>query len=260
MKKIVAIGGGENGRAKKDGTKYPYETAPMDKEIIKLTGKEKPNFLLIAHSQPLEWQQGYFDTMKAIYGGIYGCDCKDLKSDLLVDRNAVQQLIDWADIIYEGGGNTVTMVKLWKDSGFDKILKKAWEDGKVMCGVSAGANCWFTAYNTDAIKIQTGDDNAPMGSNYGLDFLNGYFVPHCDEPERIASAKVALKENGLKGFYISNCAALAVVDDNYKLILSDGSYHGIEAYGKVACWKDGEYAEKDILPLEEYAPLKNLYI
>ena len=41
-KKIVAIGGGENGR-EKNGIKYPYETAPMDKEIIKLTGKEKPN-------------------------------------------------------------------------------------------------------------------------------------------------------------------------------------------------------------------------
>ena len=36
-KKIVAIGGGENGRIKNDGKRSPYETGPMDREIIKLT-------------------------------------------------------------------------------------------------------------------------------------------------------------------------------------------------------------------------------
>lgn len=35
------------------------------------------------------------------------------------------------------------MIKLWKENGFDKVLRNAWENGKVMCGVSAGANCWF---------------------------------------------------------------------------------------------------------------------
>lgn len=42
MGKIVAIGGGENGH---HNTKY--ETAPFDKEIIRLTGKQNPNFLFI---------------------------------------------------------------------------------------------------------------------------------------------------------------------------------------------------------------------
>ena len=38
-RKIVAIGGGQNGRLKPDGTRFPYETMPMDKEIIRLTEK-----------------------------------------------------------------------------------------------------------------------------------------------------------------------------------------------------------------------------
>ena len=72
-KKIVAIGGGENGRVKSDGTQTPYETGPMDQEIIKLTGKEHPNFLFLAHSQlqSLDVQDIYFQTMKNIYGGKY---------------------------------------------------------------------------------------------------------------------------------------------------------------------------------------------
>ena len=108
-KKIVAVGGGENGRLKSDGTRtmYPYELEKMDKEIIKLTKKEHPNFLLIAHSQPLERQEVYFQTMVDIYGKLYNCHCKDLKSNELNDKNKVKELIDWADIIYEGGGDTL---------------------------------------------------------------------------------------------------------------------------------------------------------
>ena len=33
-KKIVAIGGGENGRSGPNGMRYPYELANQDKEII----------------------------------------------------------------------------------------------------------------------------------------------------------------------------------------------------------------------------------
>lgn len=36
-KKIVAIGGGENGRIDNSGNKLSYETDTIDKEIIKLT-------------------------------------------------------------------------------------------------------------------------------------------------------------------------------------------------------------------------------
>ena len=64
-KKIVAIGGGQNGRIKEDGTCTPYETEPMDKEIVKLTNKENPNFLFLAHSQETEKaQEEYFETME----------------------------------------------------------------------------------------------------------------------------------------------------------------------------------------------------
>lgn len=64
-KKIVAIGGGLNGRKKDDATYEPYETGQIDKEIIRITGKEKPNFLFMAHAQDTEeGQEKYFETMK----------------------------------------------------------------------------------------------------------------------------------------------------------------------------------------------------
>ena len=45
MGKLVAIGGGKNGRIKSDGTQDPYETKEIDEEIVRLTGKENPKFL-----------------------------------------------------------------------------------------------------------------------------------------------------------------------------------------------------------------------
>lgn len=50
-KKIVAIGGGENGRTTFSGVKMPYELREIDTEIIRLTGKKTPNFLFLGHSQ-----------------------------------------------------------------------------------------------------------------------------------------------------------------------------------------------------------------
>lgn len=50
IKKIVAIGGGENGRFLENGTRTLYETEIMDKEIIRLTKKKKPNYLFINHA------------------------------------------------------------------------------------------------------------------------------------------------------------------------------------------------------------------
>ena len=66
-KKIVAIGGGLNGRRLDDGTYDPYETGQMEQEIIKITGKEKPNFLFIAHTQStVEAQDKYFVTKRNV--------------------------------------------------------------------------------------------------------------------------------------------------------------------------------------------------
>ena len=256
-KKIVAIGGGENGRLGSDGIRFPYETGNQDKEIIRLTGKEHPNFLLIAHSQPLERQEGYFQVMVDIYEKKYGCVCKDLKSDKLMDKEYVQSLIDWADIIYEGGGNTLDMIKLWKETGFAETLRKAWEDGKVMCGVSAGANCWFKECSSDSLKIKYGDDQPLIGMEC-LGLIDGLFVPHCDAPGRLENVKELLKTSDQIGLSMSNCTALEIIDDQYRLIISDASYHNIEAFGLKSYWEDGEYLEEKLDTSLEFKSLSDL--
>lgn len=263
MKKIVAIGGGENGRPKSldknDGSKYPYELEKQDREIVNLTNKEHPNFLFLAHSLPTsEKQEIYFKIMVDIYEKRFGCICKDLKSDKLNDKEYVQNLVDWADIIYEGGGNTLDMIKLWKETGFDKILRKAWEDGKVMCGVSAGAICWFKECSSDSLRIKYGEDQ-PLISMECLGFMDGIFVPHADEGDREETAKEFLKNTDQIGILVSNCTALEIIDDKYRLITSDASFHNIKAYAKKAYYKDNEYIEEYIDDSDEFKDLSELY-
>lgn len=257
-RKIVAIGGGENGRLKPDGTRKPYETGVIDQEIVRLTGKDQPNFLFLAHAQAdsLERQQSYFEAMWDIYGWRYGCKCKDLKSDKLTDIEYVKELVDWADIIYEWWWNTITMLELWKQTGFDQILRTAWENGKVMCGLSAWWNCWFNKCSSNAWANQS------LVWVDCLWFVNWLFVPHADESGRQESVKELLvKEQNEIWLLLSNCAALVVVDDKYKLITSpEAVNHWLErAFWKKTYWEDGNYFEVDIKELSELRGLDELY-
>ncbi len=256
-RKIVAIGGGSSGRVYEDGTTEPYETGPMDREIIRLTGKEHPNFLFIAHASLPERQITYYATMKDVFGGMYGCPCKDLKPDRLGDEALVRELIDWADIIYEGGGNTLDMIKMWKETGFDQILRGAWESGKVMCGLSAGANCWFRECSSDSLQIKFGPDQPLIGMDC-LGFIDGLYVPHADEPGRAENVKDLLKTSDQIGLSMSNCTALEIIDDQYRLITSDGSLRGIEPYGLKSYWENGEYLTQKLEISEEFKPLSSL--
>lgn len=258
-KKIVAIGGDSNGRRHEDGTYSVYETGPMDKEIIRITGKPSPNFLFIAHSQASEKAQDeYFFTMKKIYEGRYGCNCKHLKSKDLLDTNKVDKLLNWADIIYEGGGNTLDMIALWKETGFDKSLKSAWENGKVMCGVSAGANCWFTKCSSDSLQIKYGKDQ-PLICLDCIGLVDGLFVPHCDIPGRSDNVKELLKQSTQIGLSISNCCALEIIDDKYRLITSTPlADHDFKPYGLKTYWENNEYIIKQIDDSPNFKPLTEL--
>ena len=151
--------------------------------------------------------------------------------------------MDWADIIYEGGGNTLDMIELWKNTGFDKILYNAWNEGKVLCGLSAGADCWFEACSSDSLQIKFGPDQ-PLISMDCLGFLEGFFVPHCDEPGRTETAKEFIKEKDMIGLFLSNCSALEIIDDTYRVIYGTPADKTFKPYAIKAYWQDGKYVEE----------------
>ena len=54
------------------------------------------------------------------------------------------------DVVYVGGGNTENMLAVWRVHGVDRALRRAWEAGTVMTGLSAGSLCWFETGTTDS--------------------------------------------------------------------------------------------------------------
>ena len=47
------------------------------------------------------------------------------------------------DMIYVGGGSVISLLGTWRAHGLDHVLRRAWEAGVIMCGLSAGSLCWF---------------------------------------------------------------------------------------------------------------------
>ena len=257
-KKIVAIGGGSNG-VYKDGYNEPNTNAPIIKEIINLTGKKNPTFLYIAHTMPssILLQKIYYSEFKDMVNKLYDCDCLFLSTNDIKNPEYAKLVVDMSDIIYEEGGNTKIMMYMWEKYNFDSILKNAYESGTVMSGLSAGANCWFKKCSTDSLSESYGGDE-PFTTMDCLGFHEGFFVPHCDESERIKTAKAFLKENNMVGFYVSNGAALEIVDDKYRILSGTPEYFATKPYAKKAYWDNDEYFEEPLDMSKEYKDVQQL--
>lgn len=251
--KIITIGGGENGRFLSDGTRTAYETEIIDKEIVQLTNKRNPNFLFLGHALNFseEFEESYYNVMKNIYENKFNCNCKILKAKDLNDINKVKELIDWSDIIYEGGGETTSMINLWYNKGFDRVLFEAWQDGKVISGISAGAVCWFHSCNSDFINKDS--DQTGFKEVNCLNWINLFITPHCNEVGRKESTKIQLKKNNLIGILLSNCCAIEIIDNKFRIIKSSNNAYALKGY-----WKDDEYFLEKIDNFDTYSNLSEL--
>ena len=154
---VIAIGGGHIGGDFFDPQNHSCTTTGIDRKIIAMARERKPegtlNVLFIPTA--LQDDSSYCDAFK----GHYKCLDKDLSvSNLLLYSNpsqdAIKEAVKQADVIYVGGGSSVKMLEKWKEVGLLPILKQAHNDGKILSGLSAGANCWFRWFGTDSYVSQ----------------------------------------------------------------------------------------------------------
>jgi aminopeptidase N len=197
-KQIIAIGGGGFGRNPGDGVIEQY--------ILDQTGKEKPNicFIPTATGDNEAYKVNYYSTFSKL-------DCNPIHLDFFKRTPDLEQLIPQQDAIFVGGGNTKSMLAVWKDWNLDKLLKDAYEKGVVMSGVSAGANCWF-----ERAVVDSWEEDLRVIDSMG--FVKGNCCPHYDEePQRRPSVKKFLEDGIVDSFYSveGNCALHIKNDDEY---------------------------------------------
>ena len=161
IRRIAAIGGG--------GFLMDDTSLRQERWLLSLTRQSRPAVLFLgtAGGDGVVGQAKFFRAFTQL-------DCRS--STLLffpydMRRDYGQTVLD-ADLVYVGGGNTPAMLAVWREFGFDAALRKAYDAGTVMAGISAGANCWFENYVTDSVP--------GGGVRPGLGWLPGCFCPHLD--------------------------------------------------------------------------------
>ena len=212
-KYLIAIGGGEI----KNKT-----TLKIDEYIANLAkihaGEKRANALFFGTAS--HDSMPYFNSFRKTYTSVF-----DIKAEvgLLVygemDMQKIADKIAAADCIYVGGGDTVFMLDLWKQKGVDKLLIDAYNRGTILCGLSAGAICWFSDMYTD-YEIMRGT-SAEYSLHKGLGLIDGLITPHYNEREKDFT-ETFVNSRFKKAFAVENDAAIVFKNGEIERSLSSG--------------------------------------
>lgn len=218
---------------------FPYGSGQNKifiKEIIKLTGKERPKICFLptasgdSERNIIRWYELVHDlsvepSVQRVWISSY---------DQTV---SFEEILLGMDAIVVGGGNTLNMMAIWKAQGIDIVLKKALEKGIVLAGGSAGSLCWFDNGTTDSRPIK-------LSVVEGLGFLPYSNCPHYDSEEYRRPLYHQNIENGIfKAGY--------AMDNNTGIIFKNGEpFKVVSTDEKSNCYfvslKDGKVVEEKL--------------
>jgi peptidase E len=137
--------------------------------FLRQTRKRKPRVLYIGTATG-DSEMGRL----RFYAGFSQFDCTPAHLSLFTRTpRDLESFVFESDAIFVGGGNTRSMLAVWRDWGLDALLRTAWEHGVVLGGGSAGSICWFEHGITDSIA-------GPLTAMPCLGFLPGSNCPHYD--------------------------------------------------------------------------------
>lgn len=214
-KRIIAIGGGELKNR---------ETLEID-EYIANEAKDKAGerramglFLPTASHDCMP----YYNTFHKVYTGIF-----DIKTDVVLtvnrafDLEKIKGKFEKADFLYVGGGNTVFMIEEWKRTGILTLIREAYDRGVILCGLSAGAICWFEEMYSDSVV--EGDYKMWQG----LGFVKGKISPHYNE--RTLDFDEIVRYNKWQAWGLENASALELLNGEPKKALGTGKVWRLDA-------------------------------
>jgi len=175
LRQIIAIGGG--------GFIADPENPLLDLYVLAQARAKVPSVCYIGTAT------GDSDRLVSRFYSAYSrLKCRPTHLSFFERTPDVFDLLMRQDVIYVGGGNTKSMLAVWRDWNLPAVLHAAWKSGTVLSGVSAGAICWFDQGITDswADVLHT----MPC-----LEMLPGSCCPHFDsEPDRRPSVHALVAE------------------------------------------------------------------
>ena len=135
--------------------------------------------------------------------------CIPTHLSLFHDRDVedLDAFFDVTDVVYVAGGNTASMLAVWRAHGLDRVLaERAAARDFVVGGASAGGMCWFDAGFTMSFGPLT-----PLHD--GLSWFAGSFCPHAQQPGRLDAYAAVIRDGSLApGWALDDGTALHLVN------------------------------------------------
>lgn len=197
------------------GRRSDVEYGPLAAYAVELSGVEgRPS---IGYLATASGDQKARIAERAEAARLRGWDFNPLTTFMMPNVDDPEDYLLSQDVIWVDGGSVVNLLALWRAHGIDEIMRKAWEAGIVLAGVSAGSMCWHLGGATDSfgpeLRRQTnGLGFLPYGNgvHYGVNPLRrqliGEMVGDGTFPEAYSS------ENGI-GLVYRGTELVEVVSD-----------------------------------------------
>jgi dipeptidase E len=202
---IIALGGG--------GFSDSPDNLLLDEYILLQANKAKPKILFLPTAGG-----DHEDYIEKFYRSYKKFNCKPSHLSLTkktYSYKRLEQLVLSQDVIFVGGGSPRFLMQVWRKCGMDKIIKKAWKQGIILSGMSAGAICWYE----DGFKNPKDDVWLRIKC---LGFLEGSFCPHYDKRGELRTAFRKMISSGelQPGYGVQDGVALHYVGTELKYIIS----------------------------------------
>ena len=210
-KTLICIGGGEL---------KSKETLAIDGYIAqkaKARAKDRRAYGLFIPTASHD-SMPYFNSFRKTYTSVY-----DIKADVALSVygemsfDKIKEKFQKADFLYIGGGDTVFMLEHWKKTGLLGLIEDAYERGVIVCGLSAGAICWFENMYTDSALIGIGESYSIYS---GLGWIKSAISPHYGL--RMLDFDRIILYNNKDAVGLEDCSAIEITDGKIVRSISCG--------------------------------------
>jgi peptidase E len=202
----------------------------IDLLLLAQTGRQRPKICFVPTASG--------DSEEAIerfYGRFRALDCEPTHLAFFrkiggasIPPARLAEAVPEQDVIFVGGGNTRSMLPVWKEWGLPEALAASNSSGTLISGMSAGAICWFEWALSDSVH-GPGTITAIPGLGWLAGGCSAHFKPHnAAEVARAANAAA------VRGFLAlpDGVAAMFQQGQLTRLFASHGSAGAV-------LWRDG---------------------
>lgn len=187
---------------------------PIVRYAIALSGKERPRVCLLptAKGDDYSYIAKFYDACSN-----ENIEASHLELFTMPNHENIEKYLLSQDVIWVAGGSVANLLAVWRVHGIDKILEKAWNQGIILAGASAGSICWHIGGTTDSF----GKDLKPIDNALGfLPYSSG--VHYDSESRRRPLYQQLIKDEVIpEGYATDDGVSIHFVGTDVHKIISD---------------------------------------